>query len=190
MDYTRNEDKLCRVTDGVNRLIDISIDEDEDVTEPLTLGQVKDHLNITFTDNDAYLERLIKHCRAAVEKYTGLSIVEKSITIHLDNYEGGYQLPYGPIFGTPYVTDKDLEEITSPVFAGSRFQYIVSPASGNIIVSYSAGYDGNVPNDLKLAILEEIAYRNENRGDQAGTAGLSNIAKSYAKAHRRVPSIL
>jgi hypothetical protein len=171
-----------------NRVIDISIEEDEGVEEPVTLEEVKQHLNITFTDNDSFLARLIIRCRAALEKYTGLSLVEKSIELHCDNYEGDFELPYGPVLGDPYITNSEDVEYDTATFSGIKFKKITTPRTGGLRLTYDTGYD-IIPADLRMALLEEIAYRFENRGDTE-RADIGQMAKGLAKAWRRVPVIM
>lgn len=171
-----------------NRLLSLDIVEDEDVTEPVTLEQVKSHLAVTASDDDVYLTLLIKAARGAIEKYTGLSLVEKTVTVTLDNYEGDYSLPYGPVIGTPVVLDGDGDEVDS-TFSGTLHPNLATPKSAGLSVSYVAGYDV-VPADLKLAILHEIAYQFQHRGDEIDREQMSPIAKGLAKPHRRVPKVL
>lgn len=189
MDYTRNEDKLCYPGGrAFNRLISIEISDADDAEEPVTLYAVKQHLRVTFDDDDSYIFMLIKACRSAVEKYTGLSIVKKNIISYIDNSEGNFELPYGPIIGTPVIVDSNAETVDATYY-GAAHKMIASPYSSELRVTYTAGFD-KVPDDLKLAIMHEIAYQYEHRGDESDREGLSPIAKGYAKMHRRVSKVL
>lgn len=186
MDYTRNEDKLCSQDPVRSRLIDLKVTEGDDITEPIVLADVKAHLRITFNDDDSYLGILIKSCRAALEKYTALSFVTKSIQM-IAEQNIPFELPYGPIKEISNVKDKAGGAIIDYTTNGLDFKSI--SVLGYVDISYTAGYD-KLPADLKLALLEEIAWRYENRGDGNGKSGISDIAKSYAKPHRRVPVVL
>lgn len=190
MDYRRNEDKLCNRDRplGYNALLDIQIYEADDVTEPATLAEAKSHLRVDFTDDDAYITMLIKSCRAALEKFTGLSLVEKTITATINNARGGYELPYGPVIDVSGMRDSNDAAITSDDYtlSGIDHKRIDTPASGFVKVEYLTGYFDSIPVDLRLEILKMVAFEYENRGDVVEPYKFSQ----KARAHRRVPKIL
>lgn len=180
--------------------------------DAVTLAEVKDHLRITFDADDTYLAMLIKSARLAIEAFCGISLVPKDITAIIDNNEG-FELPYGPVVDVagidevieviedeviitpgvdavpaivPVVTNNG--EVIESTFIGSTFRKLLTRGSG-LTITYRAGYV-ECPADLKLAILHEIAFQYENRGDVVNQERMSPIAKGYAKMHRRVPKVL
>lgn len=123
-----------------------------------------------------------------------------------------FELPYGPVRSVDMVTsiDSDGSTIISCVFGtdyflrGKAFQTIrISNNFTNNILVYSVGYGtaqgvtpGPVPGDLWLAILNELAYRYESRGEPQNiraTAfteeGVSQAARVLAQPFRRLTFI-
>jgi hypothetical protein len=129
------------------------------------VADFKTHARITFTDDDNVPRNLLKAARRAIEKYTGLSIVTKTITVQVNNQAGGFELPYGPVISVTTVKDVDggaLDYTTS----GLEFKTLTN-AYSFAEIQYDAGL-GTVPEDLKLAIMKQAMWDYEHRGDEAG----------------------
>jgi len=165
-------------------------------TEPITLTEVKRHLNMVFdtdgsyefNDDDTKLTELITEVRQALEKYTGLSFGEKTLQVVISNERGQrFELPYGPVTSVTTVVDKDGEDIGDPVIRGLDFKWIET-CSSYMVVTYEAGYS-TLPADLKRAMKEEIAFRYKNQGDH-GDEIHSASARNLAAKHRRVGWLL
>lgn len=193
MNYRTNEDRRCvSTTLAYNETVALSIVEVQPVIEPVLLPEAKSHLRITFTDDDLYVDNLIKSCRQALEKFTGLSLVEKLITWHVNNSRGGSEFPYGPVRALPAIIVKDSEDTVLVVdtgyeLSGLDFPTLSSPAAYLTKITYGAGYTtANFPFDLKLELLGMIAFEYEHRGEQDVQYSFTN----KARAHRRVPIIL
>lgn len=194
-----------------NRIIDIKRVEGS-VTEPVTLTQVKAHLIITSADDDTLLTSLITQARKSIEEYCAISIVAKTVTLTADLYKE-WELPYGPVTGVTYVatTSPNSEGsgpqtfTTAPTGWSTDGQEFISFNPGAIgewdwgdpeprnwnsrywpnryKIIYTVGY-GTVPEDLKLAILNEIAYRFERRGEGDGN-GICEAARIIANPFKR-----
>lgn len=136
--------------------------------EPVTLEEAKEHLRVDFNEDDNKITRLITQCRRAIENYCCISIVSKQVTCLVDLFTAT-QLPYGPVVGDIVsFTDQDGNNIDPGAFRvdGDLFKRI-SPKIRtwcNARLVYNTGY-AIVDEDLKLAILCEIAFRYENRGE-------------------------
>ncbi len=171
-------------------------------TEPLTLDEVKRHLNLLFDtagsydfdDDDTYLNALIGECRQAMEEILGIGLALKSYRAILRNECGGIEIPYGPISTIGDIKDIDgtlLVDGETYQLRGLEFKWIESPVSCYIDIEYSAGYSTvNIPKGLKRALLEEIAFRYNNRGDQTNkfageNVGLSQGAMELASRYSR-----
>jgi uncharacterized phiE125 gp8 family phage protein len=186
-----------------NNIHDVQFDETGAV-EILTLTQLKAHLQITYTDDDTYLTDLIASCRAALEQFCNISLVQKTITLLADLY-CERELPYGPVVsltsaslkdgsGTyiaqTAVTDFELDGISG------GFQLFRPVTSGRYKVIYVAGYVATkVPKDLILDLKRICGYCYENKGDQALTSlqggqerpkGLDEALELFASRHRRL----
>jgi hypothetical protein len=181
---------------AINAIVDIK--KEESGAEPVTKAEAKAHMNVTYTDDDTMIESMIKASRIAIENFTGVSIKAKTITAVLDNYRGEMELPYGPVNGDVEVLedDEDGDEIEDAV-VGVLYKRLTG-SNGRVYVTYDTGY-ATVPEDLRLAILNEVAYRYANRGEaneaikyetQAMSSGLSESARDLALPYKRIVSIL
>lgn len=151
--------------------------------EPVSLDEAKRYLRIAFTDYDTELELMITAVREAIEQYTGLSLIEKVITATLNNSRGGIELPYGPVIMVTNVQDRYGNTVASYELHGSSFKTLHYNSS-YVIVTYTAGYT-IAPKSLRLAILTELTYRYENRGDTKNE-GLSAGAKALSGGFKRI----
>lgn len=187
-------------------------------SEPVTLAEVKSHLRVDFTDDDVLLAALITACREAIEDYCHITLVPKTITLTLkatDNIKSIYaqpwqvreafnefEIPYGPIKSVTSVTSIDSNGTTIINLALNSDYYlsgvsfltakIMNNFTNNIMV-YQAGYPGAIPRSLWLAILNEIAYRYELRGDGQNVRataftqqGVCEAARVIADKYRRM----
>lgn len=158
-------------------------------SEPVSLVEAKAHLRVDFADDDTVLSAMITACRQAIEDYCHISLVAKTITLTLEAEEkpktmfaqpwqvrqqfNSFELPYGPIKSVTSVTSIDSNGSTITTLALNS-DYFLSGVSfktikiinnfTNSILVYQVGY-ATLPGPLKLAILNELAYRFENRGD-------------------------
>lgn len=169
----------------VNRIINVTVNDDSaPVTEPVTLAEVKDYaLRLTSNYDDDKLTTLITEARMWIEKYTGLYIVQREITVALLNQAGGIELP-GPIVGSVALTDKDDEEIETDDYdiIGSEIETCFD---NRINATYNVGY-ATAPEWVKNAIYAYIAWRYDNRGDEGG--GSPEAAAAICRPHKVTPA--
>lgn len=195
---------------------DIQQDESYTITEPVTLAEAKAQCIVTHTEDDDYFTNiLIAACRATVENYCHISLVEKTVTasLRIENnistrFPSGYcspqdqdnviELPYGPVKENPSVTQisvngtiSSLTENQEYSLTGSLYKNIVLNGAGTFLLVYKTGYQNAIPRDLKLAILNEISFRYEKRGDEtkrynADVPGVCAAAQVLADKYRRV----
>lgn len=163
-----------------NSIVDLKISYStplSGITEPVTLQEVKDHLEISFSDRDAYITRLIREVREYAERLCDISLVEKTIVMVADWFTE-HELPF-----PPHKTISKVEVKTGMNASGATYSTLVPGvdywidgddskvlglfSSGRIRVTYEAGpaTTDDIPTGLKLAILNELAWRFENRGD-------------------------
>lgn len=177
-----------------NAVLDWIITEDLE-TEPVSLDDVKLHLNLKFTtdgsyefnDDDDKLTALIKACRVALEKYTGCSFAPKTMEAIIRNEKGNQEIPYGPVDAVSSTVTEDGDAISDVKVRGLQFKWIESPYSCYMHLTYTGGYTV-LPDDLKQAIKEEVAFRYKNQGDQGDT--ISESARQLAGPYRRVQWLL
>jgi uncharacterized phiE125 gp8 family phage protein len=176
-------------TNIMNNILDVNITTDLTI-EPLLVKEAKDYLHIDFDNDDIFLSTLISSSRKALEKFTGLSFGAKTIMVYVDLSEE-LEIPYGPVNSVTLVRkwtgDSSFDTITDYVLKGSQFKRFDPGVCGEYEITYTAGYS-TLPEDLRLAILTEVAYRYENRGDEI--VALSNAAKTLAMPYRRLTSTI
>lgn len=170
--------------------------DDSNVTEPVLLQEVKDYAKIdTGTTDDTIITYLIKTARQQCEDFTGISIVQRTVTAYLTNRCGGIFLPYGPVNSITSITDQDgnvLADTDYKIF-GKSFPQLLYPKYDNLTVIYEAGYI-SLPQEIKTAILQQVFYLYENRGESAvisrsgivAELTLSPQAKATLQRFRRV----
>jgi uncharacterized phiE125 gp8 family phage protein len=170
-------------------------------SEVVTLEEVKAHLKIDYDDENDLIAALIAQCRNRLETYCSISIGEQTkIWVYDGKRCEEEEIPYGPvneIVSVAYLEDTNpvtYEAQTAGedyVIDGEEFKYFNPLAKGRWKVTYIAGYTDNVPQALKLALLHEIAYRYENRGDKGKQFAVEEVgicvsAKILANPYRRV----
>lgn len=113
-----------------------------------------------------------------------------------------FELPYGPTSSVTSVSYIDDRNVTTPLdplafdyyVRGVAFKslQIVKTLYFNAVIVYDTGYTiGSVPDDLTLAILNELAFRMENRGDSTNRyasqqVGLSEGSQYLANPFKRL----
>jgi len=154
----------------------------ESGTEPVTLDEAKGWLKISddITDDDDLLTELITVARQMCEKYSCISFIERTVKATLNNSLGSISLPYGPVGTISSYKDYNDTTVTSTAVKGSEFKILYEPCIDYIEVTYLAGY-ATLPYNLKRAVLCQVAYLYENRGDATAVSQLSPDAKTILK---------
>ena len=162
-------------------------------SEGVTRTEVKTHLNITDTGWDTEIDGLITQCRMALEAYTGRSLVYKRIVLYCE-LDNEWWLPYGPVIGIEGVATKEatigsgipdyttLE--TGWEVIGGDFKKFKALTCNELKITYTAGYT-TLPASLKLALLNEIYFRFENKGQTRGN-GICEESRVLADPYRRL----
>lgn len=140
------------------------------ITEPVTKDEVKAYCKLsTGTAEDTLLGIFITAAREQCEAYSNISFIPRTVTAIVTNLCGGIFLPYGPTGSITSVTDKDgniLVENETYIIQGTTWKQLLTPKQDGLIVVYAAGY-ATIPSELKLAILQQVFYLYENRGELA-----------------------
>lgn len=187
---------------------------DQVVTNPqtlttITLQEAKDHLIVTSADDDTILTSMLAACISAIERYCGVSILQQTISLQADIwYE--FELPYGPVAAFTSAAIKTAINTYTTLVANTdyeidntlQFPRYIPFQTGRIKMVYTTGYADKIPGDLKLAVLNELAFRYENRGDSSsaqrnsaqGTStaietGICHPAQQLANAYKRLTSL-
>lgn len=177
MDFNRNIDKVWDEpeTDLYDGVTSLTLG---DGTEPVTLQEAKDWDKIDQDVDDDLITALITAARRMCEKFSGIGFISRTITASINNSNGGFQLPYGPVTVDPTATDENDNALE----VRYKFGQILSPR-GRMTVSYTAGY-ATLPEDLKTALKAQILFLYENRGESV--IAVSPIAKMILEPLREV----
>lgn len=167
MDYYKNADKVCGYSDyGLyNTVTKVVLGEGD---EPVTLQEAKDWAKIEQDTDDDIITALIKAARRMCESYSGIGFISRTVTAVINNANGGFQLPYGPVTVDPTAVD----EYGNSLDIEYRLGAVVS--LGSMQVSYTAGH-ATLPEDLKTALKSQFLFLYENRGESS-VGGITPIA--------------
>lgn len=179
----------------LNRIISVSF---QDAASPadgdayyggITVAEIKRWLKETFGDSEQWeidentdLQGLLAGARKAAENYTGLSIAEKTVTVYYWIHETELKLPYGRPSGTVTVSSWEnqaweaLTDLEDYELMDDMLTFFTTGKKYKI--SFPAGYDdgADVPEDIKMAIKNEVAFRYRNKGDQEKQYATENVA--------------
>lgn len=185
-------------------MIQYSLVTEQPDNEPVSLNEVKTHLEYTGTAKDSYIYSLITTARKICEAYSGLSFVTQVRGVQLDRFPTRIyiELPYGPVQSIESFTYENNEGDTVELIEDEDFRVdyhsrvarvypigddgqidswptdigdILSP----IQIDYQTGFDDAsgemTPAQVKQAIFLQVASMFENRQDeQAGNTSMIN----------------
>lgn len=154
-----------------NRILDYTNLEVGYVNGPVTVAEAKAFCRAenSTAAQDSLFALWIRAARTKIEAYTGLSLIPRNIVAVLTNPQGNQELPFGPVTSTPVFVD--AQGVTQAITTqGLDFPYVPLPFDYSK-VTYTAGYaEGECPDELKQAILLQVCFWYENRGDQPSNA--------------------
>lgn len=140
-------------------------------SEPVSLDEAREWCRIDVSDNDATLALLIIAGRQACETYANIGLIQRTVAATIQTPNGYMRLPYGPVNDITGVADLDGNAIAE----GSGYTVNALGIKANATrytVTYASGYSSSdteglqtIPGDLKIAILNQILYMYDNRGD-------------------------
>lgn len=149
---------------------------------PLTLEQVKDHLRVDGTTEDALLTALIGAATEHVQNITNRQLMRATYRLFLDRLPSSVPLPRPPfahitsitaidengqeaVFEETYYTTSELEHATIRGVLDSGWY---ASTYKDIVIEYEAGYEDatKVPEAIKQAMLLIIGHLYENREDK------------------------
>jgi uncharacterized phiE125 gp8 family phage protein len=153
-----------------NFIIDYTLTDTAPVTEPVTLAEAKLYCRVTNSVDDNQISLMIKQAREAVEVGTGLSLIPKTAVVWFTNFDGNFNLPYGPVNSFTSLIDENGNTVIAANYSlvGGKFPQLQFPIWRNLKATYTVGYT-TIPNDLKIAILDQVSYDYENRGLDSDT---------------------
>lgn len=162
------------------------------VTEPVTRAEAKSWCIVDHTDDDATIDSLITVARVQVENKTRKSLVEWNIVLTVDVH-GGLRFPWGPVRSVTTIErrdgytddDPDWTALTNEDYKiiGEDEKTINGIRCAIYKMTYVTGYtdsagDYPVPDNLKKAVLAQVAFLYENRGDNNSKGKFSEVARA------------
>lgn len=164
-----------------NLVIDVKATEVSSPTEPVTLAEAKEwcKIELDITEENTLITELIKTARLQVEGFLNISLVDKTIEAVVNNSLGGIELPYQPLKTFTSLKDEDGNALvvnSDYKLQGVFFKTIKSPCSDYLVANYTTGYttENPLPKQFKTAVLQQVAYLYENRGDTPANATTQN----------------
>jgi hypothetical protein len=142
------------------------------------LVEAKNWCRIDIADDDALITELIKSARQACEQYVNLSLINRTVTALIHNGLGNFTLPYGPVAGD-VITYTDIDD-TALTDYNHRDSY-----GSDMTVVYLAGFTV-LPQKLKTAVLNQVAWMYSERGDERIAFGLSELSKLILNPMRHI----
>lgn len=164
----------------------ISVENTGAVVELLTLAEIKEWCIIDHDQDDNILMRIYGAVKRSIEARTKILLHPCVVTVLAEMHNNLFYLPRLPYVGINTISI--WENNAWSVLPGT--DYIVQDDEVSILMHrygrvkfvYTGGYDEITlasQDDLKIAALNEIAYRYENRGDQEQIKGLTETTKQY-----------
>lgn len=167
-------------------------------TYPLTLSEAKDHLKVDHTDEDAYIQALIKAITARVEGYLGRPLINTQFQWRLDRFPADYNLLYFPqpplvsVDSVNYLASSDgsstdwgstyynVDTVSQPGRLEPAYQESwpsnVRVQNNTVTIKFTAGYgtaSTDVPEDIRLGMKLLLGHVYENRQDVVVGTGFS-----------------
>ena|SRR5699024_4436382 len=145
----------------MSRLISVETTPVTGASEPITVDEVKDYMKIDYPDEDDLIESLISTARSKCEKIAGLCMIKSEVNAFYLNGGDKVELFYSNILkdvNDEYIINGDYDII------GEGYKKWIKTSDSEIGVSYTSGFEV-VPEWVKTAIKEQVAWDYENRGD-------------------------
>ena len=174
----------------------ISVEPSE---EPVTKAEAKDHLRVDITDDDTYIDALVKSARIWAEDFTRRSFVTQTWILKADAFPIGnvIYLPSPPLSSITSIKYIDTAG-TTQTWASSKYDVDTDSEPGRIVpafgevwpttrlvidavtITFDTGYGAasSVPEDIKHAIKFLVGHWYENREEVV----VGTIAKQIPQA--------
>ena len=139
--------------------LDVTIISDA-LAIPITLAEVKTHVNVDFADHDVLLTSLLASAFREVELFTQKALKTKTVRQSFKEINGTVELVYSPVQSITSVTDASNVTLAY-TYSPDKTKVDAYSASG-IKITFVAGYS-SLPSDLRNAVLDIIAVDFDNK---------------------------
>ena len=168
----------------------------------VALTDVKALARITHSDEDALIAQMTHVAASELEAHSNLALLSQIVTVTLNEWGNTISLPIGPLWSDGLATNpvtvqaRDdagvLTTVTGWWIEAGRYPVLHLTAdveAAALIVAYPAGYGADavsIPQDLRYAIMDQVASTYDMRGMVDGAQGLSLAASRIAHRNRKV----
>jgi uncharacterized phiE125 gp8 family phage protein len=162
-------------------------------TYPVPVSEVKDHLNISSSTRDNYIQGLVKTATSSTERFLNRKLMTQTWVVYYDNFCDVMRIPFGTLQSITHVKYYDLDgelqtldpanywvvKETDPGYIKRGYDVTypeVQYGRPNAVeIQFVCGYgsSADVPEDIKHAIKLLVTDYYENRG----TVVLGNVSK-------------
>ncbi len=170
---------------------------------PLTVAEVREHLKLNADEpSDEYLEGLIAAVRDFFEEYTTKILINTTFRTFRDYWCNKFELrksKFQSLEAFKYFKDDSLVDVDSSLYyitASNLYSLIVLKDEKNwptdedkrlqaIQIDFKAGFGADaslIPQAIKTALLNHVAYLNENKGD----CDLTNVTKAIPNTSKLI----
>lgn len=159
----------------MSRLVQIKITPKDTAPDVITLQDVKDYCRVDFNNDDTLFTQLIASSRERLEKYCGRVFLESDCEA-IYNQEG-----CGDRVLLAYSDNIVLDPggAYNSLLVGESY---IKTEDEEVKLTYEAGYPvETMPKWIKQAVLMDVAYRYENRGDVSISTGINGEVKEFLK---------
>ena len=166
-------------------------------SEPLTTDEIKLHLKVDFSADDALILRLGKAIRKSLESEMRRQFVTATWELYLDSFEDLIYLEKSPVSSVTsvkyYDSDNNIQTLATTVYetdlvseparvalAYSQQFPTIRNRTNAVVIRFVAGYADadNVPEDIKEIMLLLISYYYDNRGEEMTQARIKALMMS------------
>lgn len=164
-----------------------------------TLANVKAWLNLTSTDADALLERLITATSGVIEQYVNRTLLTHDVVEELDG-TGGTKLAFRE-YPVTAVTSVTVDGTVIPAAAGpldlgyvvGRYSiklrgYTFNEGYSNVSIEYTAGY-AEVPPDVEQACIAYVSFLYKDR-DRIGISSKGLAGEQTTFSQKDMPAFV
>ena len=164
---------------------------DDSGFEPVSLEYAKEWMKVETDDDDGLINHLITTARVQCEDFTNTCLKGRTLKVWFNNSAGGINLPYCPLQSMVELTTDNganvIDEDNYSLF-GIPFPRLEYPKEDRMTAEYIAGFE-TLPEPYMTAIMQQIGFLYENRGDVAThdkKNNLCELAKQTLTPYRRI----
>lgn len=136
-------------------------------SEPITTAQAKTHCNISTSDDDTYVDILIKAARQKVESDTDRAFLNQSWYLYLDDFpassDTALYLPMSPLSSVTAITYTDTDDAAA-TWSSDHYDADISHEPGRILPAYGYTYPADVKDKPSCIKIEYVAGYGANIG--------------------------